>query len=657
MEELSKLFTPYKIGRLELKNRMIVTAMHTGFPMDQETDFLKKRAEGGAGAVTATMGVSKAGAQYNMCVIDEEILPGLKKMAESVHNAGSRLFIQLFHAGRNGNTGYLADPLARPVAPSPIASPIYKEIPKQLTTEEIKGIIEEFGKAARICKRAGVDAVEISCSAGYLLSEFLSGLSNIRRDVYGGSQENRLRFPLEVIRNVRKSAGMEYPILLRVSGSDMIGGYGIDLTVRLVSEAEQYIDAVNVTGGWHESRIPQISMHVPEGCFAFLAREVKRAVKIPVIACNRINNKETAEEILNNGFSDFVGCARAFLADSEFGNKIKAGKKYRKCIGCNGCIERVLKGEMAACTFNPAVGKEGKVEKSFSGTGKKVLVIGGGPSGMEAALRYAKSGCQVRLCTKEASMGGLMQFASKVPYKGAIENNICAMEEELHEAGVEIIKQTFVDGNYIHDGSPDIVVVATGSRPWIPPIPGINQKHVYSAQEILAGDEHLMHRLAAGRVLIIGGGAVGLETALYLIKRVQIEIQSKQFLKLYMDSKISEGMKYDSNITIVEMNQKMGGDLKGTRWITLKELEQAHVRLMGGTKVEEILEKAVIVSDGDSTQTIEADFIVLAAGYQPEGEKLIQWLKENRYEYHVVGDAKEVGTIHTAINDACLLNE
>ena len=271
-------------------------------------------------------------------------------------------------------------------------SVIYKETPEELTIDKIAEITEDFGRAARVCAEAGVDAVEISCSAGYLLSEFLSDLTNLRKDIYGGSPENKMRFPLEVIRKVRTSVGADYPVLLRVSGSDMLGGYGIDLTVKLALEAEKYIDAVNVTGGWHESRIPQISMHVPEGCFAFLAREVKRAVKIPVIACNRINNKDTAEEILNKGYADFAGCCRAFLVDSEFGNKIRTGKQYRKCIGCNRCIERVLKGEQVTCTFNPSVGKEYLVRKEHPGKGKRVLVIGGGAfrHGIGSAIRRGR---------------------------------------------------------------------------------------------------------------------------------------------------------------------------------------------------------------------------------------------------------------------------
>ena len=646
------VFTPLAIGNLKVKNRMIVTAMHTGFPIEQETRFLARRGEGGAGALTATMGVSENGSPHNMTLLSEKIVPKLRYMADAIHATGSNLFIQLFHAGRNGNTGGFANPAMGPVAPSPIASTIYKEVPRELTTSEIKAIVEEYGHAAQICKHSGVDAVEISCSAGYLLSQFISTITNIRQDQYGGTLENRLRFPMEVIRKVRAEVGPEYPVILRVSGSDMIGGYGIKETIEFVREAETYIDALNVTGGWHESNIPQISMHVPLGGFAIFAREIRNNVAIPVIACNRINNLETAKELITNGYCDFVGCCRAFLVDDSFGNKAQSGKKYRRCIGCNTCIEHVLRGEQVVCTFNPFVGKEASIRSNSTNAPQKILIVGGGPSGMQAALQYANAGHRVTLCTNEDRLGGLLRAGAKIPHKSDMESNIQAMEQELEDASVEIRRNTTVDGIYINKNSPDIVIIATGSQPIIPRIKGIQLENVHTAHSILMANDSMIDCISSRRILIVGGGAVGLETALFLINKAKIEQQSIQFFDFYKDSSNASGLICNSNITIVEMGEKIGQGLKSTRWITLKELKHYNAKLLTCTEVIEIKNKEVVVKNRDETYILEMDHVILAAGYQLEDSSLIEWLEANKYIYHVIGDANKVGTIESALIDA-----
>ena len=250
-----------------------------------------------------------------------------------------------------------------------------------------------------------------------------------------------------------------------------------------------------------------------------------------------------------------------------------------------------------------------------------------------------------------------MEVASKAPYKNAIGINIHAMEEELRDAGVEIATDTCVDEIYIREYHPDLVIVATGSRPLLPPIHGIGLSHVYTAQDILMEAGHIDQNLLTGKILIVGGGAVGLETALFLANREILDIQSRQFLDIYADSDTSKGLQYASSITIAEMDNKMGKDLNSTRWITLKELKRLNVSLMNGTKVEEILPKEVIVNTGGVVHAMDADCIIMAAGYEPEGGAFIEWLKESGYEYKIVGDAKKTGTISEAMNDAYLLME
>ncbi|HWQ78713.1 MAG TPA: FAD-dependent oxidoreductase [Anaerovoracaceae bacterium] len=650
---MSNLFMKGRIGSMVLENRIIMTAIHTGFSMEKEAAFLERRVKGGAAAVTAVMGVSRTGASVNMSVLAPENRERLRSMAAAIHKGSGKLLIQLFHAGRNGALGLLADTEAYPVAPSPIPSPIYKEMPRELTADEIREIVSEFGRAAALCREAGVDGVEISCSAGYLLSQFFSPLTNRRTDEYGGDPESRMRFPLEVIREVRNAVGAGYPVILRVSAGDMLGGYGIRDTVALVKAAEEFIDAVNVTGGWHESEVPQISMQVPEGGFAFLAGEVKRNVSIPVIACNRINNKETAEAVIGQGYADFAGCARAFLTDSDFINKMKQGIPYRRCIGCNkGCIEKVLKMQEVTCVFNPEVGRETEPAVKRE-TARKILVAGGGPAGIEAALQFAKRGDKVQLCTNEEMIGGLLHIAAKAPYKETIARNIKAMRGELERYKVKVKCGSSVDKSCIERYGPDFIVVATGSVPMQIPVPGANQRHVYTAQQVLKAGDSFDAFPGKGKILIVGGGSVGMETALYLAKKLKLTEAGRKFLSDYAEKPISEDLSCGSGITIVEMGGKMGADLGGLRRIMVKELTSYGVEMITNARVEEISEKDVVLNKEGGVFFREADLVILAAGYCPQGQSLINWLKKSgEYPYQIIGDAAKVGNIAKALKEA-----
>ncbi len=646
------LFEKGKIGTLILRNRIIMTAVHTGFSFEEETRFLERRARGGAAAVTAVMGVSKTGTPSNMSVLEPEIREQLSEMAKAVHRESGKLLIQLFHAGRNG-APELADSAVYPVAPSPIASTMYETTLRELTIDEIQQAVEQFGQAANICRSAGVDGVEISCSAGYLLSQFLSSLTNKREDDYGGNDEKRMRFPLEVIREVRASVGNFYPVILRVSGSDMLGGYGISDTVRFIREAEQYLDAVNVTGGWHESPIPQITMQVPEGVVAFFAREVKQNIKIPVIACNRINNEQTAGGIIAQGYADFVGCARAFLADSDFVSKMQNGISYRRCIGCSkGCIEKVLRQQKVSCVFNPEVGREGEVPPRKEAA-RKILVIGGGVAGIEAALQCAKKGDDVRLCTDENKIGGLLHAAAKAPYKETIIMNIKAMRGELERRHVQVICSTFVDSSYVNMYNPDFIVVATGSKPVVLPIPGADRRHVYTAQRVLEGGETFAVSLLKGKIFIVGGGAVGLETALFLAKKLRFTETAKRFFSDYAEKGIRANIACSSGITIVEMGGEMGLALGGLRRFMLKELRSRGVELITNATVEEIAENGVVLNVSGQTIFREADTTIMATGYRPQGQSLINWLEDSgKYPYRVIGSANRTEGIGSALKEA-----
>ena len=294
--------TPFKINNMELKNRIIMLVMHTGFSTggqltEQDKAFFEERAKGGAAAVTQVVGVSEFGAADNMPNIKEDsFFEREKEITDMIHSHGTKHIVQLFHRGRNSGSNYGL----KAVAPSNVPSSIYRNECEVMTSEQIKATIDDFAKAAVKCKEIGVDAVEISCSAGYLLTLFLSPLTNLRDDEYGGDDERRMKMPLDTLRAVRKAVGADYPIIVRIAGSQMMpGGYGIDYMQRfcMIAEKEGHIDAVNVTGGWHEAPVPQISYQLPAGGFAYLADSIKSVVNIPVIACNRINNIDTIEAL------------------------------------------------------------------------------------------------------------------------------------------------------------------------------------------------------------------------------------------------------------------------------------------------------------------------------------------------------------------------
>ncbi len=650
---MTKLFDHGSIGNLKLKNRIIMTAIHTGYEPEREAAFLAARAKGGAAACTAVMGVSPEGTYNNMLCISQETKHDIEKLASTVHSNGGKLIVQLFHCGRNASEKTIQAESGTPVAPSSVPSPIYKTRPFVMDEKMISQVIIAFGQAAVICREAGVDAIEISCSAGYLLSQFLSPITNLRHDTYGGSFENRIRFPSMVIANVRKKVGSGYPIILRVSSSDMLGGYAVEDTVNFLKRIEKFLDAVNVTGGWHESRIPQISMHLPPGGFADYARQIKRQIHLPIIACNRINTGEEARRIVEKGYGDFAGCARAFLCDPDYVKKIKYRQSHRVCIACNkGCIEPVLKMRQASCVLNPYAGREGELSDQAEISAedkKKILVIGGGPAGMQAAITNARRGHEVRLCEKDSSLGGLLRHAAKAPHKSAIRKNIASMAYELERAGVDIQLDTTVDKNYILSFQPEYVILASGSVPFQPRIEGINSPHVIFAEDVMNLPALKIVQLLQGKIVILGGGAVGLETALFLANQSIHDTESEHFAKCFFDTE-SLIQHPSLKITVIEMGDKIGSDLGSSRWATLKELSYYGIKVLTNSKISAISSSSVLLQYGSA---YPANTVVVATGYRPENT-LEEILKESRIPYSVIGDAREVGTIGSAIMQASI---
>lgn len=654
---MEKLYKPGAIGTMRLKNRWIMLAMHTGYSNDdgsfsqRDMEFYKRRAHGGMAAITLVGAVNQIGARHGMCRLDkEEYDEGLRRVCHLIHEGNCKVIMQLYHAGRNNVDKLYLGP---PPAPSPVPSPIYKVMPRELNDDEIIMTIRDFADAALRCKNNGVDCVEISASAGYLLSQFLSPLTNLRTDKWGGDEIKRMKFPSEVLKAVRQTVGPDYPVIIKISGGDMLGGYDNDYMARFINGLPKgTLDGVTVTGGWHEAPVPQISYHVTPGGFSYLAREIKEKTELPVIACNRINSPEIAEELLKGKDCDFVGAARPFLADADFVNKSSRGIPYNKCQGCNrGCIENALKKKDVCCVFNPKAGREylKNLEDSTVTSGKtpvkKLLIVGAGPVGMEAAALAGEAGHKVTLITDEKRLGGKLHIADKPPFKQGLGRFIYFLEYEMKRNGVKVLIDTPLSQRIIEAENPDAVIFATGASPIIPELEGHYDFPRVAAEDILNG----IGEVTGNNIVIIGGGSVGLETAEFLAER-------------YSEKKI----------TVVEMLPKAGKDLGGLKWIMMKHLKELNVQVLTSAKVVkgdgqgllaeiQIRRTDDLISNDvseDSDKIIEkrhipADTVVFAVGCKPRGtlgfEKI---LNERNIPYYIIGDAGQSKNILDGITDA-----
>ena len=634
------VFTPFKIKDMELKNRWIMLAMHTGFAKDNaltERDYAyyEERAKGGAAAVTCLLAVNEAGAlkgMYDAETVDKE---SLKMLAERVHAHNCKLIVQLFHCGRNeSGKNHGEKPL---LAPSVVPSPIFRTEPKEMTAEDLTETKQAFAKAAALCKEIGADMVEVSASAGYLLSEFFSPITNLRDDEYGYKNENGVKYPLEVLAAIREAVG-EYPVLVKVSAAQMLeGGYELVDTVRFCKKAEDAgsIDGVTVTGGWHESPIEQISYHVAKGAYAPFAGVMKKYLSVPVIACNRIQDAETAERLLAEGLCDFCGTARAFLADPAFANKMKEGKPYLPCQGCNKCIAAVLKGEEVFCAFNPEAGKEEfENQRRRIATRKECIVIGGGPAAMEAAKKSAERGFKTTIVCKEKELGGQLRLAALPPKKGDLLKYIDYMKYTLEELGVTILTETEGNLEFIKERNPYFTVIATGSQPEKMPVEGVPDEKYFTAQEVLSMPEEKLAELLQGEIAILGGGAIGLETAAFLAERAEVKED-------------------ESPIKIIDKAKKMGADLGAMARPLLNELKKKHVSFLTTTEATRMEGRKLFVNIGTMPMFVSADTVIWAGGSASFVDtELTMWLMDERMSYSLVGDASQIGDGGDAIHSA-----
>ncbi len=654
-----KLFEPIQVGCIELKNRIAMPAIHhsyarEGFVNERLIKYYEKRARGGAGLITiGGCSIDMLGQGETMIGLhDNKYIAGLKKLTRAIRDHGAAASAQLYQPGRYTHSMMIGQ---QPIAPSAVASRLTRETPREMTLEDIETVINDYGRAARRTREAGFDAVEVLASAGYLICQFLSPVTNQRTDSYGGSWENRKRFGLEVIREVRKAVGPDFTVLVRISGHDFIPGSNTNREAQLfAAELESAgVDCFNVTGGWHESRVPQITGELPRGGFSYLARGIKETVAVPVMASNRINDPLVAEEILEQQMADIINMGRPLIADADLPKKALGGHlgSIRHCIACNqGCFDMVFTMQDVHCTVNPLAGREFEITIEPAKKRRRVLVIGGGPAGMETARLAASRGHDVSLWERNQILGGHLHYAAMPPGKNEFITLLDYYEHELARNGVTVVLNREASAEEIAAEKADVVVLATGARGADAPFLIKDQAQPVSALQILDGSV-----IPGKEVVVIGGGSVGCETAVSIAEMGTISAETLKFL-MENDAETPERLKEllksgTRQVTLVELEKGIGRDIgASTRWVTMKCIHRLGIRVMDQIPVKEINKSGVVVEKDGKETLLPADTVVLAIGAAANND-LAEKLKGRVKELHLIGDAHKPRKITEALRE------
>ena len=657
------LFEPITINGLDVKNRICLPAMHLNMtkdfiPQDRMIAFYAERAKGGAGMIVVGYSTVNELAGNPGCLgaHSDDFIPGLKRLSRAIRENGARASIQLNHSGRYNHSLLLNG--KQPVAPSAVASRLTRETPRELDYEEIKQTVRDFADAAVRGVEAGFNAVEILAGTGYLISEFLSKVTNQRSDEYGGSFENRMRFGLEVARAVKAAVGPDFPLMFRINGNEfMPGGLSRDQLIvfarRLV---EQGVDGLCVNVGWHEARVPQILAEVPRGAFAYLSRGIKESVDVPVIASHRINDPETARDMLSDSMCDMVAMGRALIADPYLPEKARTGKNQNivHCVACaQGCFDHVAAMAPVECLCNPRAGYEETRCLAKTQEPKKILVVGGGPAGLSAAAAAAQRGHFVSLYEQSQVLGGQLLLAGAPPGRDEFLELAKDLARQAQIHGVDIHRGTAANQALIEQECPDMVIMASGAVPMVLSIEGAGQPHVVQAWDVLSGKAR-----TGRRVVIIGGGAVGIETALFLAEKGTVSPEVLKFLLVHQAEPVEDlfdlATKGTKHVVVLEMEEAVGRDFgKSTRWAMMEDVKTAGIQLRTQTKALAITENGIKVQTPEGKKDIAADTVVLAAGSQCHNP-LGSYLEEKGIPFKVVGDAQAIGRAMEAIHQGFL---
>ena len=662
------MLEPLDLGFTTLKNRVLMGSMHTGLEEvadghERMAAYFGERAKGGVGLiVTGGIGPNTEGGTHpnTKKLVTEEDIAGHKQITDAVHEHDGKICMQILHTGRYA---YSPDQ----VAPSAIKAPINPFTPRALTDEEIYKQIEDFVFTSVQAQKAGYDGVEIMGSEGYFLNQFIAARTNQRDDDWGGSYENRIRLPIEVVRRVREAVGEKFIIIFRLSMLDLVdGGSTAEEVIHLGKAIEEAGASIINTGiGWHEAQIPTIATKVPRAAFTWVTARFRKELSVPVITSNRINTPEVAEEVLARGDADMVSMARPFLADPDFVNKAADNRadEINTCIGCNqACLDHVFGGVMTSCLVNPRACHETELHIVATDNSKKIAVVGAGPAGLSAATTAASRGHQVTLFDAADEIGGQFNIAKQIPGKEEFYETLRYYGKQIELTGVDLHLNTRVTAEQLNNGGFDEVIIATGISPRMPAIEGIDHPKVLNYLDVIGSKKPVGQKVA-----IIGAGGIGFDTAEYITHSGEsTSTNIPAFMKEWgIDMTFGSRSGIEGVTAQPEPNPRevyllqrkttrVGKGLgKTTGWIHRAGLAMKGVRMMPGCDYSHIDDQGLHITVGDEPQVLDVDSIIVCAGQDP----LRELVDDLNLPHHLIGGADEAGELDAkrAINQGTRL--